>query len=159
MTTETNVVYHGLKQCSALTGIPIDVLRRARQHPDCPRSTKGGFAKSGRIYMTAEFRQWLDFHMSELRQPSVDITDYWRLRNERAKALIMEEQLKNQMSNMVEKGVINQLLARIASAQRALFKDKISQAIPARFNLTPEQAGIVDAVAEELLAIIERAKV
>lgn len=62
--------------------------------------------------------------------------DYWRTRNERAKALAAEESLKQQQGDLVETEFVCRLLTRHVATHNALFEqlaDRVLSLLPARF--------------------------
>ena len=139
------IVYHGIKHCSALTGIPIDLLKRARQHPDCPRSKDGGFSDSGRVYMTEAFIKWLEAHKEELDHVIPGTLEYWQLMRLKSQTLTLEKRLEEKRSKVLNKQDVINTFERIQKNFGELMRVKLRQPLIERLNLNQEQIAEIDA--------------
>ena len=152
----TRTVFHSLKDAAAATGISLDTLLRARAHPECPHTTEGGFAASGRVYITDTFKQWIIDHKAELDSVEGETRDYWLLRRYRANALLAELNLEEKYKRIVNKQDVIDLLDRIAFAQVSLFNSRLRQELPARWNLPTEKIAELDAVIAEIFGVLTK---
>ncbi len=149
-------VVNTVKECAGIMGIELDLLLRARAHPDCPRNPEGGFAPSGRIYITDSFRQWIAAHRDELEAVTDEDRDHWKLRKERAQALLAEMELEIANKRIVNKQDVVDLLERIAAAQVSLFNSRLRQELPSRWNLPPEKIAELDTVISEIFNVFSK---
>jgi phage terminase Nu1 subunit (DNA packaging protein) len=156
MDDKKDILYHGIKQCSSLTGIPVDLLKRARSHPQCPRSTEGGFADSGRVYMTDTFKKWLDDHTEELENATPDTIEAWQIRKIRCQALLAEYELEERRKSLVSKADVIDMMERIGAAQVSLFNSKLRQELPERWHLSATQVAELDGIITEIFDVITK---
>ena len=122
-TNET--MYHGIKQASKAMKLSIDFLRRARAHPDCPNSTEGGFAKSGRIYATKDFLNWLEEHKEELNTVTPETIEWWDTLRIKYQTLALELELEERRKKVVNKKDAIDTMQRMRQAYNQLMQSKL----------------------------------
>jgi hypothetical protein len=155
------IIFQRVRECSAATGVPLEILLRAKNHPTAPRGTNG-LHDSGRVYwVTPEqggntFKKWVADHTAELESVTGETREHWLTRRDRANALLAELELEEKYSRIVDKQLVKELLERVSAAQVSLFNSKLRQELPARLNLPPEKIAEVDKVIGELFAVMQK---
>jgi len=155
-TLREDTVFTGMEQCSAATGISMDMLKRAKSHPD-GIDGESGFHISGRIYW-AKLKPWIELHGEELTSGSAD--DYFRWRALKMEFSAKAEQLayEKERDKLVEKEFVHTMLRRIAAAQSSLFNSKFRQEMAPRLQGQNEQQMqiIIDAAVQDVLSILTK---
>ena len=128
-------VFTSQKQCSQVLGIPIDILKKARRHPDAVGGINGMMV-SGQIY-SDRLIPWLEKHKEELsQQTSTDNKEgsltYWKTVLTKAKALVAEIELEEAQRNSLNLQDTKALLKKISTAQSAMLISKLVHETPPR---------------------------
>lgn len=150
------IVFDGVKECSSVTGIPIELLVSAKSHPDCPHSTEGGFSDGRKIYATDSFKQWIEDHKDELESVVGTDREYWLTRRAKTNALLDEMELEERRNRTLNKKDVIDTYDRVGAALVSLFNSKLRQELPARWNLPPDKIAELDGFIAELFSVIQK---
>jgi hypothetical protein len=145
MEQEKLTMYHGIKDAAKNMGLSIDLLRRARAHPDCPHSTKGGFADSGRVYVSKDFEKWLAEHKKELLTVEPGTLEHWNLLRLKYQTLALEAELAEKQSKVVNREDAIASYDKIAEAFKALINGRFRTQMIEGLKLNPDQISDLDA--------------
>ena len=153
---KADAVFTGMEQCTTATGIDIDIIKRAKVHPDGSDGVNG-FHQSGRIYW-AKLKPWLDEHIEELTTGNADDYFKWRAIRMESQAKLSQIELDLKKEKLIEKDNIHNLLRRIAHAQSSLMNSKFRQElIPKMEGRTePERQLLMDAAITEFMNLLQR---
>jgi|ERR1035437_4696856 hypothetical protein len=120
------ITYTSLKQCSQATGIDIQVLKAARNHPN-----QTGFDSNNRIHWDIA-KPFVESHLQELQAVSEDSLLKWKTKKEKANAFLAEIELDEARKLFVKRDEVEAQIKAIALSQRTILKAKLCNECPSR---------------------------
>src|ERR1039458_9018192 len=152
---EQLMVCHGIKDAAKRMGLSIELLRRARAHPDCPKSTGGGFADSGRVYVSKDFEKWMADHKAELYNAVPGTLEYWQVQRIKYQTLAKEAELARRQKLIVSRAEAIASFDSIAVAFKGLIMGRFRTQIIDGLQLTPENTIALDAALNEICGVMD----
>jgi len=155
-TVKDNAVFSGLEQCATTTGISMEMLRRAKAHPDSVDGSNG-FSVSGRIYW-AKLKPWLKENGEDLVEGNAD--DYFRWRSIKMEYAAKNEQMEYEKTKerLVERIEVHALLRRIAAAQSSLLNSRFRQELVSKLEglSEPQRQILVDQAISDFMVVLTK---
>jgi hypothetical protein len=143
----SNEVFASMRQCAAVKGIPLSVLKAAKE------AGAPGFRPSNRVYWE-DLAPWLEQHREALQQENTDTKEYWAKFKLRCDGLRSELALKKDNGELLSKTEVSQQLTRLSLAAASLLRTKLEEELPPRLlgldviAIREQMAKAVDSVCE-----------
>lgn len=119
-----STTYTSLKQCSQATGVDIQVLKAAKNHPQ-----QQGFDSNNRIHWDIA-KPFVESHIQELQVVTEESLLKWKTKKEKANAFMAEIALDEARKLFVKRDEVEAQIRAIALSQKTILKSKLCNELP-----------------------------